>query len=169
MVRPFWGSVTLKVFQNGLHISWIPMCKLSTTLWITPCPMLCTTQFIRPDLNYLCVTTIWCRVAHLFPSKDILCDVEIFFLFFICELCVDSYIFCFTTKVQLYCEKIFKTQQINYTLTNSWCTEAVAPGLSTRLGLASLCKSAMWHNWVTPDRMAQLGLASLCYASMWCN
>jgi hypothetical protein len=146
MVRRFWDFVTLKIFWNSLCISWIPTCKLSIALWITSCPMLCTIQFIQLDLNYLWVATIWCRVAHLFPLKDVLRDVEIFFLFFICELRVDSYIFCFATKVQLYCEKLLKTRQIDYTLTNSCCTEAVASGLSARLGLASLCKPAMWHD-----------------------
>jgi hypothetical protein len=58
--------------------------------------------------NYLSVVMTWCRVAHLFPLNNILCDVKIFFLFFMCEGHVDSSSFCFATKVQLYFKNLLK-------------------------------------------------------------
>jgi hypothetical protein len=114
--------------------------------------MLCATELIRLDLNYLRVATTWCRVAHLFPSKHVLRDVKILFLFFICGGNVDSSIFCCTTKVQLYCKKLLKIWQISYTLMTSCCPEVVAPGLSAWLCLGVQCKRGYvaWLSCATP-------------------
>jgi hypothetical protein len=162
-VWPFWNSITLKIFQNGLCISWILMCKLSMALWIPLCPMLCTTELIWPNLNYLCVTTTWCCLAHLCHSKHILRDVEVFFLFFICRGHVNSLNFCFITKFQLYFKKLLKTCQNSYTVTTSCCTEEVTLLYMARLGPGSCADGRC----VTPLCMAWLTLAFLSYADMW--
>jgi hypothetical protein len=73
--------------------------------------------------NYLSVETTWCRVAHLFPSNNVLCDVEIFFLFFMCGGHVGNSSFCFTTKIQLYFEKSLKMAKrlyVNEILLHIW-------------------------------------------------
>jgi hypothetical protein len=68
--------------------------------------------------------------------------LKFFFLFFICGGHVDSFNFCFTTKVQLYYEKLLKTHQSGYTLMSSCCTEADVPLCMARLGPGVLYKQA---------------------------
>jgi hypothetical protein len=137
-------AVTLKIFQNGLQISWITTCKLSIALWVPPCPLLCTTELIWPDFNYLCVPTTWCHVAHLLPLNNVRCDVN--FFLFLCGWHVNNSIFCFTIKVKFYFKKLLKTPQISYTLMKSYYTKEVAPDQSAWLGLRVLCERATWRD-----------------------
>jgi hypothetical protein len=145
MVHPFWDAITLKIFRNGRRISWIPTCKLSIPLWVPLCPMLCTAELIRLDFKYLCVPMTWCRVEHLFAS-NMFVVLSKYFYFFICGRHVDSSIFCFTTRVKFYFQKLLKTQQISYTLMKSCCIEEVVPDQTAWLGSGVLCKRAMWHD-----------------------
>jgi hypothetical protein len=154
MVRPSWNFVTMKIFRNGLCISWIPTWKLSIALWIPPSPLLCTKELIQPDFNYLCVPTTWCHVAHLLPSNNIHVMLN-FFLFYIWTTCQQLHIL-FYNNSQILFQKILKTQQISYTLTKSCCTEEIMPDQSVRLGLRVLCKRATW---VVPLYLARLSRA----------
>jgi hypothetical protein len=139
--------------------------------------------------NYLSVATTWCRVAHLFPSNNVLCDVKIFFLFFMCGGHVDSSSFCFTTKVKLYFKKLLKMSNrlyineillqvrccvspINTTRSGgpvrmgyvAWLSHATSPG-ATGPGVTVLCRYVTRE--VTPISVARLGLDLLSQADPW--
>jgi hypothetical protein len=142
MVSPFWNFVTFKMFWDGMCMSRILMRKLSIALWITSRPLLCNTEFIRPNWNYICAATTWCRVALLSPSNHDLDDVKCFFFIFICGGHVDVFNFCFTTIVQFYFEKLLQKWRFGYTFRSFCCTDgsrtnrtgATSPGPTRQTG-----------------------------------
>jgi hypothetical protein len=163
--RPFWNVVTFKIFWNDLRISWIPTCKLSIALWVPPCPMLCTTELIWLDFNYLCVPMTWCHVAHLFPSNNVRSDVDFFYFFILWMTCQQLHIL-FYDKSQISFRKITKNMTnhlfINKILlhrrSRARPINATKPGGPVRMGyvvrlshatLSDVTESShsIWHDW----------------------
>jgi hypothetical protein len=144
------------MFWDGMCMSCISIGKLSIALWITLCLLLCNTEFIWPNWNYLCVTATWCRVALLSPSSHDLHDVEWFFFIFICGGHADVFNFCFASKVQFYFENLVQKWQISYTLRSLCCTDdsrADRTGV-TRPGPPVQTGYEVWHSCTRPSGVA---------------